>query len=83
MKHFATATNGDSLCWEWTVNVNQEKYGCCENCEKNWCYFCSIFHGEPTCKPKMNKIIKEKKRKSLLICTRKKPLKPLSIKMFQ
>ncbi len=61
MKHFAIATNGDNLCWEWTVNVIQEKYGCCGNCEKNWCYFCSIFHGEPTCKPKMNKIIKEKK----------------------
>ncbi len=63
MKHFATATNRDSLCWEWTVNVIQEKYGCCENCEKNCCYFRTIFHGEPTCKLKMNKIIKEKKGK--------------------
>ena len=25
MKHFATATNGDNLCWEWTVNVIQKK----------------------------------------------------------
>ncbi len=61
MKHFATATNGDSLCCEWTVKVIQEEYDCCETCEKNGCYFRAIFHGEPTCQPKMNKFIKERK----------------------
>ena len=61
MKHYLTATDGDTLCWEWTVEVVQTVYDCCVTCEKNMCHYRAVVFNMDTCKPKLPKFIIEYK----------------------
>jgi hypothetical protein len=61
MKHCLTTIDGDSLCWEQTVTVLQYKYDCCSACEKRRCHYRALLKNAPTCQPKMEKFIKERK----------------------
>ncbi len=64
MKHYLTTTDGDSLCWVWTVRAILKKYDCCFACEKRGCHYRALFKNGSTCQPKMKNLFK-KKRESL------------------
>jgi hypothetical protein len=61
MDHYLTATDGDTLCWQWTIKVVQDLYDCCVACENRLCHYRAINFGAKTCKPKLPKFIQEGK----------------------
>lgn len=65
MKHHLTTTDGDSLCWEWTVRAFQFKYDCCFLCEKEGCHYRALFKNGPTCQPKLQNLLRKEKEEHI------------------